>query len=298
MDMDCGGQDVSLMQRKLSSMGSVQHGFTIVELTVVLAVIGLILSGIAVGRDLIREAQARRVHQFVVDWKRAYDIHYQRTGVVVGDNQIAPTYMVSGHEVLFNSRSRYGRAAGIPENYTRTGLRLCHGQGYELDRVGGGDRAEQSEQSLLHIMERAGINLPSGRAEGQEDRFLYQDTSGNPVELQICFQWNPEGTISGSGNVMVVRGLTPDMARRLDQMIDGQADALKGQFREQIQEQDRGMALASSTPREPGQEWSVSYASSHDDGFLPTSLFGFGERRTQDEEGRLLLMTAHWQMDQ
>ena len=51
-----------------------------------------------------------------------------------------------------------------------------------------------------------------------------------------CFQWNvPLGNGSaanavgdGMGNVMVITGLTPDLARALDQMIDGKPDEREG----------------------------------------------------------------------
>ena len=72
--------------------------------------------------------------------------------------------------------------------------------------------------------------MPPGRGEGKEDRYVYTDSNGNPAELQVCFQWNPASQVQGAGNVMVIRGLTPDLARYLDQLVDGKPDAQEGRF--------------------------------------------------------------------
>ena len=68
-----------------------QQGFTLVELAVVLAVIGLIIGAVAIGKDVQRNAEYTKVkNKFIDQWEQAYNQYYQRTGVVVGDSQIAP----------------------------------------------------------------------------------------------------------------------------------------------------------------------------------------------------------------
>jgi len=94
-------------------------------------------------------------------------------------------------------------------------------------------RPWQANVSLRTLMLQAGIELPSGRGLNMEDRYVYRDTNGNPQELQVCFQWNPPNTRSGSGNVMVITGLTPDLARFLATAIKGNADANTGSFRQE-----------------------------------------------------------------
>ena len=89
--------------------------------------------------------------------------------------------------------------------------------------------------------------MPPGRAEGFEDRYVYLDTNGNPQEIQVCFQWNNPGTAAGSGNVMVISGLTPDLARMLDQMVDGKPDAREGRFRQQ--------GIGNGAGNAPGVQW-------------------------------------------
>jgi type II secretory pathway pseudopilin PulG len=267
-----------------------QAGYTLVEVAIVLGAIGLIVGGVSIGKEVIREADYNRMNtKFLQSWKTAYDLYYQRTGTVVGDSQISPTYMVNGFETT--STSVGGNKAGIPANFNNTGLRVCEGQGYTTNSVGSGD-TPVALQRLRDLFARVGVRMPAGRAEGQEDRYAYQDTNGNPAEVQICFQWNPDKQISGSGNVMVIRGLTPDLARKLDQAIDGKADALEGRFRQQNSNPNTTQRSANA----PGHEWLANntYAVNGAD---PTAMLGRGRGESLDED-RVVLITAHWQMDQ
>ncbi|MDR1163715.1 MAG: prepilin-type cleavage/methylation domain-containing protein [Candidatus Accumulibacter sp.] len=275
---------------------ALEAGFSLLEIAVVLGVAAIILgSVITAGRGVQRNAENSRIAQkFVFEWKRVYDEYFQRAGVVVGDSQIAPTFMINGSETEIGGQSvgrgnLAGNVAGVPENYRNTGLKVCHGQGYPRDSVGPGDRG-LARQDLRDLMLKAGLRMPAGRAEGMEDRAVYNDSNSNATEVQVCFQWNPPGTISGAGNVMVLRGLTPDLARYLDSLIDGKADALEGLFRQQ----DVRMNTSEPSSQRPGREWSAN------------NTFGVGEAQFQSaettggnrNEDRVVLMTAHWAMNQ
>ena len=64
----------------------VQQGFTLVELAIVLAVIGLIIGAVAIAKDVQRNAEYQKtVNKFAYQRKMSYDQYYQRTGVVGGD---------------------------------------------------------------------------------------------------------------------------------------------------------------------------------------------------------------------
>ena len=274
-----------------------QIGFTLVEMAVVLVIIGLILGAISVGKDVQRNAEYTKViNKFGDGWKKTYDEYYQRTGVVVGDSQTSPTYMVDGGEATIGGATTSdggnlnGALPGIPESFANTGRRICHGQGYPADSVGAGDPPLETSVDLHGLMDKIGVRMPPGRGEGREDRYVFNDSNGNAVELQVCFQWNPPGTISGAGNVMVLRGLTPDLARLFDQTVDGKPDALEGRFRQQ----NAASNDTEPSSQRPGHEWGTNntYAQSETGA---TTAKGVG--RDKDED-RVSLVTAHWVMDQ
>jgi prepilin-type N-terminal cleavage/methylation domain-containing protein len=233
-----------------------QQGFTLVELAVVLAVIGLIIGAVAIGKDVQRNAEYTKIkNKFIDQWEQAYNQYYQRTGTVLGDSQTQPQNMVNGAGYLTGGGARSGRdMTSVTPPHA-----ICRGAaGRGMTR--GFDPA--ADPDLRVLMTRAGIRMPPGRAEGLEDRYVYLDSNGNPQEVQVCFQWNvplahdsADGAVGdGTGNVMVITGLTPDLARSLDQMIDGKPDEREGRFRREGVKNDAG----GNGPNQPGQEWQAS----------------------------------------
>ena len=255
---------------------TLQRGFTLVEMAIVLVIIGLILGAITIGKDVQRNAEYTKVKQkFIDQWVLAYNTHTQRTGVVPGDSQTAPRLMVDG--------ANYAAATGVSisgGNMTAvvTPGVICHGA---IGPNMGGTMQTGTNFDLRNLMQQAGVRMPPGRAEGSEDRFVYLDSNGNPQEIQVCFQWNPPTTPSGAGNVMVISGLTPDLARSLDQMIDGKADAQEGMFRQ--------VGVANGTPNAPGVQWNTD------------NQFGMGETGATGsslDENQVKTVVAHYQMNQ
>jgi prepilin-type N-terminal cleavage/methylation domain-containing protein len=220
----------TLSKKHLSGLSGNQHGFTLVEMSVVLLVIGLILGAVSIGKDIQRDAEYMKIKQkFIDQWASAYNDYYLRTGVVLADSQTAPRFMVNGKS--FGPTPPSGGSVISGGDMTGTT----------------GASTELCDQPLMDEMDRTGVRMPPGRAEGHEDRYVYLDSNGNPQELKVCFRWNPPDTWSGSGNVMVIHGLTPDLARTLDQEIDGKPDAQEGMFRQDT--------VANGNPGEPGVEW-------------------------------------------
>jgi len=180
------------------------NGFTILEMSVVLVVIALIIGAVSVGRDVYRSAVAERIStEFVQGWIVAYDRYVAQVGTVPLDNLANPT-----------GRVRAGSTTP-----------LC-------------DTASTKE--LRDEMLKRGITLPTGRAEGMESHYVYQDGNGEPQNLQVCFtsvtDWAEPGPgntyIGRTRNVMVLNGLTPELANQLDNRIDGRIDARFGRLRE------------------------------------------------------------------
>ncbi|KDC79652.1 prepilin-type cleavage/methylation N-terminal domain protein [Bordetella bronchiseptica MBORD635] len=254
-----------------------QAGFTLVEMAVVLVIIGIILGAVMIGRDAQRNAEYTRIRQnFVNQWALAYNNYVQRTGVPPGDDQRAPRLMVNGAKFTGSNGSLSGgdmsRISNLPSAICNSGT------------APGIDRPVDGDVQLREVMLRAGITLPQGRGQGYEDRYVYLDTNGNPQEIQVCFQWNPPGTHSGSGNVMILTGLTPDLARSLSSAIDGNGDASGGSFRQN--------SVASGAGSQPGVEWKGNNTQTY-------GSTGDAEKvETGNAEGQVLTLIAHYKMNQ
>ena len=260
-----------LMRKSTNKYQSKQAGFTLAEMAMVLVIIGVVLGAVMIGRDAQRNAEYLRIRQtFINQWAQAYNAYYQRMGTPIGDNARAPQLMVNG--------ANYTGPTGGDLTRVAPPMAIC-------DRNRGPQmlREMQAGVSLRNLMLQAGVELPSGRGAGLEDRYAYLDTNGNPQELQVCFQWNPPGTRSGTGNVMVITGLTPDLARSLASAIKGNSDASSGSFR---QEGVVAGAAAGAGTTTGGNDWTGNNALSRADGV------------TADREAQVMTVVAHYKMNQ
>jgi len=115
--------------------------------------------------------------------------------------------------------------------------------------------------ALIGAMQAAGVEMPLGRTEGQNDRAVFLDTNGLPHELQICFNnvaWaEPSAAVNtynaANRNVMDLRGLTPALALLLDNQIDGRPDARFGRLRQQGQQNN----VTPLPPTPPANNWTM-----------------------------------------
>lgn len=225
-------------------MKNKSKGFTLVEMSIVLVVIGIILGAVSIGKDLQRNASYQKINQsFIQSWALAYQNHFNRVNLVIADDDIivGPT------------------------------LRVNRGLG------------EVCGATLHLVMDNAGVRMPAGRAEGSEDKYVYLDSNGNPQQIDICFDnipWSVDGLIadtymSRNKNVMVIKGITPDLARLLDNSVDGIADARFGFFRESTRVND-----LTATPR----VWSK------------TNTQNIADANVNQDESQVAIMIAYYLM--
>src|SRR5580693_9186033 len=68
-----------------SSKSSLTAGFTLIELSIVLVIIGLIIGGVLVGQDLINAAQARAIITDIERFNTAANTFESKYGCLPGD---------------------------------------------------------------------------------------------------------------------------------------------------------------------------------------------------------------------
>ena len=240
---------------KENKMLKKSKGFTLVEMSIVLVVIGIILGAVSIGKDLQRNAVYQKISQsFVQGWALAYQNYFDRVNLVIGDNPTSPTLKVNG--VLIPAP---------PAPPPATLAAICG-------------------TALQAAMDTAGVQMPAGRAEGSEDKYVYLDTNGNPQQVSVCFQnlpWSVDSTSAGmymsrKKNVMVINGITPDLARLLDNSVDGVGDARFGFFRE--------MQYANVTANGNSQVWSK------------TNIQNFTNNPVNQDESQVAILTAYYLM--
>lgn len=266
-----------------------QGGFTLVEMAVVLVIIGVIIGAVMIGRDVQRNAEYTRIKQkFIDQWVVTYNSYHQRYGAPVGDNQSAPQLMVNG------AHYTSGFSGGNMSNATEPAL-ICSG-GDALPTDVGRSKEGDVNFDLRDLVRKAGITLPPGRGEGKEDRYAYLDTNGNPQEIRICFGWNKPGSAYGSGNSMIITGLTPDLARALDQMIDGKPDAGNGAFRQYITGLTRQATNAGGAANAAaiGTEWGGNNTGAMNGGTAVKS----NEFGTATDDDQVMTVVANYKMNQ
>lgn len=176
-------------------------GFTLLELSIALIVIGMLISMAKVGGDLMRQSTyVKLINDFIFigGWHNAYGSYTVGQGHVLLDDPASPTGQVNE----------------------------------------GGDAVRRED--LVSAMLAAGVSLPSGRGVGFETHYGYQDSNGNPQDMEVSFQaldWAvPDGAIGSyrkdTHNVMILERVTPDLARMIDAQKDGLVDARFGCVRQ------------------------------------------------------------------
>jgi prepilin-type N-terminal cleavage/methylation domain-containing protein len=188
-----------------------QCGFTLLELSTVLVIIAIIVGITTVGIDVYRNAIGVRIYsEFIQGWQGAYNTYITRSGnVEPGDTQNPPAGYVNA----------------------QMDSELCD---------------DSIALPLSSTMLSMGVTLPNGRGPQQPSRYVYEDKSGLPHELQVCLvttNWAvPTGDPAVNGRipmmqqphtVLRIKHVTPDLARQLSNMIDGRVDAGLGNLREQ-----------------------------------------------------------------
>lgn len=192
---------VSTSSRRAAACQSVrrQRGFTLLELSITLLVIGLLLGAVAIGRDLQRAAANQRLStDFVQGWQLAYEAYLNGVMRPPGDMEANPTGRVGG-----NTQELCG--ANMINDFLAKGIRLPEG------------RAEGQPDRFVYL---------DSNGNPQEVQVCFQNVTW-------CEPGETIGTyVQRSRNVMVLKRVTYSLAAMLDQQIDGRSDARFGRLRD------------------------------------------------------------------
>lgn len=181
-------------------LSKTRHGFTLIELSIVLVIIGLIVGGVLVGRDLIKAAEIRAQIKLVEEFKTAANAFKLKYGYLPADIPPAQAAQL-GFFTFTGTYAGKSRLApfGPPYGY------LVYGYGNNNGRI------DQGELYLFwqHLSEAKLIAGTYGGSTGGVN-YLNPDTDGSNPGLPVnptpnvsdYFIFAPQGKLAASNNLI------------------------------------------------------------------------------------------------
>lgn len=147
-----------------------RHGFTLLELSIVLVIIGLIIGGITAGQGLIRAAELNSVISDVNKYKVAINTFKLKYNALPGDMNNATAYWGEAHATPATCKTT-----------ASTGTETCDGNGdgiVEPTNTG-------SDEDLRAWQHLANAQITSGQYNGIQDATTYMDIGINTPRSPI-----------------------------------------------------------------------------------------------------------------
>jgi len=173
-----------------------RSGFTLIELSIVLIIIGLIIGGVMKGKDLINSANQKKIYNtWVKQWQVTINEYEDRTGALLGDG------VVNGGTATENGLfdNFYERTQGtVPTVLQKTGLDL------PVSNIAG-TRGGQYKIQGKYTIGRSDLYF---RNNANVDNVL--EFTNIPIDVAIAFDKMTDGTIDrASGDFTIYPIPTP-----------------------------------------------------------------------------------------
>ena len=171
-----------------------RSGFTLIELSIVLIIIGLIIGGVMKGKDLINSAEQKKIYNtWVKQWIVTANSYQDRTGALLGDGT-----------------ANGGTATTENGQCDNVNLSTATTVKPKLDYIG-----LDTPVSNIAGTNGGAYSIKGKYATGRVTASLYWLNS----------------TIDGAKNRLYLTGIPVDVAIAFDKMTDGQVDPQHGDFR-------------------------------------------------------------------
>jgi len=235
-----------------------RKGFTLIELSIVLIIIGLLLAAIVKGKDLIRSAELKKFYNgFVKQWELLFNNYYDRTGKVLGGplvvnatsskNSTYDGYV--GADIVDTSTDLVIRDPRRFKTFDNTAINNNNGY-YANTIIAAGLTLPNPVRGYSNMFDitatevgRASVIVTFGSDPVAKDKSLsfYQFATdvnstgevvnnGNVVTDSVTEVPISKGKGNGRGNFMLLINLPYDAAPQIDKIIDEKTDATKGNF--------------------------------------------------------------------
>ncbi len=203
------------------------QGFTLVELSIVILIIGLLIAGIAAGTQMIRQAELRSIISDFYNFTIAYNNFQTKYRAVPGDMSVASAYFPTTCATTTSTAAGAGCNGNgdglIKYSATANEVNLAW-QHLSLGKVLGANFASVNRTSVVTLI---GTNAPQSKRNGV-GYILINDAAGGGTATTPNFEADKNVIYAGkqtTTNSLFNGALSPEDAFSIDQkMDDGFAD--------------------------------------------------------------------------